>query len=416
LVEKGGDWTGGQSDFGIVLNDTYVGGAHFGFSSAGGWCACAVTPDTAWHHYAAVAISGQANPILYIDGVPQAISQQGGAPTINLFASTRPLHIGAQLDPQTRWFYYSSTLIDELSIYNRALSASEIQAIFAAGPAGKRSASRGLLGGLLRGIGLSANSRTSGSQATALPRAWSPPVVTGQKLDPNQVRDEANALRAKGQYQAALDRYLWYWNHALEYEPGLSAVRLSFLLSDWVELGRPYPKAKQALLDIRARDTQLLLGGGGDFDVFMDLSNINRSLQDEDSTYEAFNKLRQRNPTLAWQCFLAAEGLLVKHGDYALCLEYVGDPEVAFAQIRQRWQLLKQNEQPAEENPVQPANPVAPLPPPTRPKTADGQFIDETCQLILILVKTDHKTEAEHIRDEALGLVDDPRLKSAVSD
>jgi tetratricopeptide (TPR) repeat protein len=416
LVEKGGDWTGGQSDFGIVLNDTYVGGAHFGFSSAGGWCACAVTPDTAWHHYAAVAISGQANPILYIDGVPQAISQQGGAPTINLFASTRPLHIGAQLDPQTRWFYYSSTLIDELSIYNRALSASEIQAIFAAGPAGKRSASRGLLGGLLRGIGLSANSRTSGSQATALPRAWSPPVVTGQKLDPNQVRDEANALRAKGQYQAALDRYLWYWNHALEYEPGLSAVRLSFLLSDWVELGRPYPKAKQALLDIRARDTQLLLGGGGDFDVFMDLSNINRSLQDEDSTYEAFNKLRQRNPTLAWQCFLAAEGLLVKHGDYALCLEYVGDPEVAFAQIRQRWQLLKQNEQPAEENPVQPANPVAPLPPPTRPKTADGQFVDETCQLILILVKTDHKTEAEHIRDEALGLVDDPRLKSAVSD
>jgi RNA polymerase sigma-70 factor (ECF subfamily) len=67
-------------------------------------------------------------------------------------------------------------------------------------------------------------------------------VVTGQKLDPNQVRDEANALRAKGQYQAALDRYLWYWNHALEYEPGLSAVRLSFLLSDWVELGRPYSK------------------------------------------------------------------------------------------------------------------------------------------------------------------------------
>jgi hypothetical protein len=193
-------------------------------------------------------------------------------------------------------------------------------------------------------------------------------------------------------------------------------VRLSFLLSDWVELGRRYPKAKQALLDTRARDTQLLLAGGGDFDVFMELSNINRSLQDEDATYEAFNKLRQRNPTLAWQCFLVAERLLVKHGDYALCLEYVGDPEAAFDRICQRWQLLKQHEQPAEENPVQVASPVAPLRPSTPPKTANRHFVDETCQLILILVKTDHKTEAGHIRERALALVNDPQLKSVVTD
>ena len=141
LVEKGGDWTGGQTDFEIGLNDTYSGGSHFGFSFAGGWRGCAVTPDTAWHHYAAVAVSGQANPILYIDGVPQPIVFSGGPATMNLSASTRPLHIGAQLDPQTGWFYYSSTLIDELAIYNRALSASEIQAIYNA-PAARASARR----------------------------------------------------------------------------------------------------------------------------------------------------------------------------------------------------------------------------------------------------------------------------------
>ena len=56
---------------------------------------------------------------------------------MNLSASTRPLHIGAQVDPQTGWFYYSSTMIDELAVYNRALSASEIQAIYTAGSAGK---------------------------------------------------------------------------------------------------------------------------------------------------------------------------------------------------------------------------------------------------------------------------------------
>jgi hypothetical protein len=51
--------------------------------------------------------------------------------------STRPLYIGAQLDPQTGWFYYSSTMIDELAIFNRALSLSEIQAIYSAGKSGK---------------------------------------------------------------------------------------------------------------------------------------------------------------------------------------------------------------------------------------------------------------------------------------
>ena len=137
LVEKGGDWTGGQTDYELGLNDTDSGGSHFGFSFAGGWRGCAVTPDTAWHHYAAVAANGQANPILYIDGVPQPIVYSGGPSTMDLFASTRALHIGAQLDPQTGWFKYSDTVIDELSIYSRALTAAEIQAIYNAGSAGK---------------------------------------------------------------------------------------------------------------------------------------------------------------------------------------------------------------------------------------------------------------------------------------
>ena len=137
LVEKGGDWTGGQTDFEIGLNDTDSGGAHFGFSFAGGWRGCGVTPDTAWHHYAAVAVSGQSDPILYVDGVPRTVAMRGGRATMNLTASTRPLHIGAQVDARTGWYYYSSTMIDEPAIYGRALSAAEIQAIYQAGSAGK---------------------------------------------------------------------------------------------------------------------------------------------------------------------------------------------------------------------------------------------------------------------------------------
>ncbi len=136
LVAKGGTWNGGQADYHIGLNDTYAGGKHFGFGFGGGWRGCVVTPDTAWHHYAAVAVSGQADPILYIDGVPQTITLRGGPATMTLSATTRPLRIGALVDTQTGWLLYSSTLIDEPAVFNRALAASEIQAIYTAGSSG----------------------------------------------------------------------------------------------------------------------------------------------------------------------------------------------------------------------------------------------------------------------------------------
>jgi serine/threonine protein kinase len=137
LVEKGGAWTGGQTDYESTLNDTYYGGSHFGFAFAGGWRGCAVTPDTEWHHYAIAAVNGQADPILYIDGVPQPITFRGGPATIELAASARPLHIGALIDSATGWFFYSSTLIDAPALFNRALSADEIHAIYTAGKSGK---------------------------------------------------------------------------------------------------------------------------------------------------------------------------------------------------------------------------------------------------------------------------------------
>ena len=139
--------------------------------------------------------------------------------------------------------------------------------------------------------------------------------------------------------------------------------------------------------------------------TFMDLTSINEHLQENQATYDAFNQLRQKDPALAQECFFVLEELLIKHGDYARCLEYLGDPDAAFAQIKRTYDTGKQYEQRLEKvygNLI--------------PKTADRKFIDQTRQLILILVKTANKPKAEHIRDQALALLDDPLLKSAVSD
>lgn len=119
------------------MNDTDARGSHFGFGYNGGPRGCAVTPDTAWHHYAAVAVSGQIDPVLYIDGVPQSVTLRNGTATLALSSTTRPLHMGAFVDTQSGWLNYSDTMIDEPAVYDRALTAAEIQAIYNAGSAGK---------------------------------------------------------------------------------------------------------------------------------------------------------------------------------------------------------------------------------------------------------------------------------------
>ena len=83
--------------------------------------------DTAWHHVA-VTKSGT-NVLFYIDGV--------GCPTNSLndtFEFSSGATIGCVNDSLANAFYGS---IDELSIYDQALPASEIQAIYNAGSAGK---------------------------------------------------------------------------------------------------------------------------------------------------------------------------------------------------------------------------------------------------------------------------------------
>jgi len=136
VLEKGGDWTGNVVNYGAALHTAaYNYCLHFTF--AGGWRGGGSVPDLNWHHCAIVARNGDANPTFYVDGVQQIVAFGEGAPTITLYDSNRPLHIGAMLDPVTGWNYYGREVVDELSIYNRALSPGEIQSIYAAGSAGK---------------------------------------------------------------------------------------------------------------------------------------------------------------------------------------------------------------------------------------------------------------------------------------
>ncbi len=84
--------------------------------------------DTNWHHVAA-SISGT-QAVFYLDGVADT--------PINYaitFVFTTNAAIGARGDSDARNAFFGA--VDELGIYNRVLSASEVQAIFNAGTIGK---------------------------------------------------------------------------------------------------------------------------------------------------------------------------------------------------------------------------------------------------------------------------------------
>ena len=49
-------------------------------------------------------------------------------------------------------------------------------------------------------------------------------------------------------------------------------------------------------------------------------------------------------------------------------------------------------------------------------KANEDRFVGQTGLLIEVLVGTGHTADAEKIRDQAVAVLDDPRLKSAVAD
>jgi hypothetical protein len=100
-----------------------------------GVISAALITDTNWHHLA-VTKAGS-NAVFYVDGAPQAtpayVEHQPYTFDDATCSCTAAIAIGSRGDARGGTFY---GMIDEPAVFNRALSANEIQSIFAAGSAG----------------------------------------------------------------------------------------------------------------------------------------------------------------------------------------------------------------------------------------------------------------------------------------
>jgi uncharacterized repeat protein (TIGR01451 family) len=125
--------TGVENSFLVFIAADGTMGAGVGDGTSTDMLASSTAPTTGvWHHFAYVYDSVGTAQALYLDG-----AQINAATTSKVIAyDTNPLLIGAQSDNSTLNSFFSGG-IDELTIYNRALTPTEIQTVFGAGTFGK---------------------------------------------------------------------------------------------------------------------------------------------------------------------------------------------------------------------------------------------------------------------------------------
>ncbi len=71
--------------------------------------------------------------------------------------------------------------------------------------------------------------------------------------------DYGRELARRGRHEEALKEFLWCFDEGEKHNSGFSGVRVSFLLSDIVRLGKEYPPALEALRERRDRNEEKVL-------------------------------------------------------------------------------------------------------------------------------------------------------------
>jgi len=123
ILEKGGDWTKGNTNYGISLHTWPSLNYMFYFYFTGGSHGVTGIHDFKWHHYVVVAKNNSNDTKIYIDGKLHPV-EKNKEKKVKMVTSDLNLHIGAQISPP--WNYYSANIIDEIRIYNRSLSEEEV--------------------------------------------------------------------------------------------------------------------------------------------------------------------------------------------------------------------------------------------------------------------------------------------------
>ncbi len=145
----------------------------------------------------------------------------------------------------------------------------------------------------------------------------------------------ADALRYAGKFEQALDEYRWLWDHMLEHQASMSAVRRSFLASSIRNLIAEYEPARAGFRELRDRD-EARLREHPDWDTLLDWLTLNEIIDDTDATLAWVDRIRRDDEGLATlrRVEHAIRQTLLDRGRYDIVGHLVEDPFAAFERDR----------------------------------------------------------------------------------
>ena len=216
------------------------------------------------------------------------------------------------------------------------------------------------------------------------------------------LRDTEEMIR-HGKHKEALERLVWFHEHAIEHDRGISGVRLSSALRLWKELGDDYRPAMQALIETRDRKTSQFQTESGSSSVFQDVAALNRTLGDRDKTVKLFQLIHEQHPLLARQCWIFAKDDVLSAGRYDLAHYYLDNPVRDFLRIKAFYDLRNAgfygNDAPSSIR---------------GREMNDEHFVEQTLMLIRVSIALGEKGAAKEIQRRALDVIDDQRLRDAI--
>lgn len=221
-------------------------------------------------------------------------------------------------------------------------------------------------------------------------------------MDPRERLQRGQEAAAAGRYEDALRDYIWFHEHALEHEPSLYGVRLSFALWYWMELANEYPEARIALKRIRDAKTTRLLNGDANRDLFHDVESINERLENEEATYELFAALEKANPDFAAVCADVAMAAIVKAEDFEMARRYTPSPGDT---LRRYSEALNRDIEGLEHQPASKA---------PRLEAYVQIYVRRVHLLLKILRGNSEDLEADALRVRALESIKSPSVRDAV--
>jgi hypothetical protein len=224
-------------------------------------------------------------------------------------------------------------------------------------------------------------------------------AITSFGQDMQKYLSETEEMVTQKKYSEALERYIWFQDHSLENEPAMLGVRLSFALSSWKSLADIYPPAMTALKKMRDDKAKAILDSNASSKFFPDVAALNRTLGENGKTIQLFEVISKQQPDKSKQCWYWVKDALFSAKRYDIIKDYIGNPVNEFTLLKSRYEM--ENSVKGNKNQDDPGLKIY----------SENNLVGKSLELIRFSVAVNDLKSAKEIREKAMAIVNDNRLK-----